>query len=253
MTLGIIFLINQSYRRSKKSLAISLSLNEEIKRQKAAREEEAKLHHKLITEAVIQAQEKERSLMGLELHDNINQILTTVKLFNEMLLEGIGDAKVILPQSLKYLQVCINEIRSLSKRLSAPTLGKIRLEESVMDLIDSINLTSKVKVTGQISGLGSQVLTQDLHIGVYRILQEQLNNVLKHAEASRVLVQLQRNNDKIYLTVADNGKGFVVEDNTNGIGLMNMKTRAENLNGTFTLDSKPGHGCRVEVIVPCMQ
>ncbi|HYE53826.1 MAG TPA: ATP-binding protein [Chitinophagaceae bacterium] len=249
MTLLIIYLVYQNYRRSKKSLAISLALNEEISKQKAAREEEARQRHKLITEAVIRAQEDERSMIGLELHDNINQVLTTVKLHNEMVLQGIGDPKVILPRTMEYLQECINEIRSLSKRLSAPTLGKISLEESVNDLIDSINVTSKVKITRHISGL-DEVLKQDLHIGVYRILQEQLNNVLKHAEASEVFVRLERNNGHICLSVTDNGKGFMATNSRNGIGLMNMQTRAENLNGTFKLNSRPGQGCQVEVVLP---
>jgi signal transduction histidine kinase len=251
MALIIIFLVYQNYRRSKKNLAVSLALNQEIKRQKAAREEEAKQRHRLITKAVIQAQESERSLIGLELHDNINQVLTTVKLISEMVHEGVGDPKILLPRASQYLQDCINEIRSLSKRLSAPTLGKISLEESVKDLVDSINLTSKAKITTRFSGLENQLLKKDLHIGVYRILQEQLNNVLKHAEASEVLVQLERIDSKLRLSIKDDGKGFVVHDKKCGIGLMNMQTRAENLNGTFKVESKPGYGCKVEVVVPC--
>lgn len=253
LVIAILYLLYKNFRRSKKSLALALALNEEIKRQRAAREQQAKEHHKQITEAVIKAQEKERSVIGLELHDNINQVLTTVKLQNEMVLEGIAEPKAILPRSTAYLQSCINEIRSLSKRLSAPTLGKISLEESVKDLVDSINETSKVKITRQISGLDNELLKQDLHIGVYRILQEQLNNVLKHADATEVLVKLERLEGKLHLLVADNGKGFVVQGQKQGIGLVNMQTRAENLNGTFELTTRPGKGCRVKVVLPCLQ
>ncbi|MGZ3839920.1 MAG: tetratricopeptide repeat-containing sensor histidine kinase [Flavisolibacter sp.] len=253
MAVIIIYLVYQNYRRSKNSLAVSEALNEEIGRQKAAREEEARLRHQAITEAVIRAQETERSMIGLELHDNINQVLTTVKLHNEMVLEGVGEAQVILPRSVQYLQDCINEIRSLSKRLSAPTLGKISLEESVKELIDSINATSKVKITRQISGVTTPILKQELHIGLYRILQEQLNNVLKHSEASEVLVQLHRHEDTIQLLVSDNGKGFIVNKSKAGIGLMNMQTRAESLNGTLELDTAPGKGCKVKVTLPCFQ
>ena len=156
-----------------------------------------------------------------------------------------------MPRASQYLQDCINEIRSLSKRLSAPTLGKISLEESIKDLVDPINLTGKIKITCQLSGLDKLVLKQDLHLGMYRILQEQLNNVLKHAEASEVRITLECISGKIRLSITDNGKGFVVQTNKSGIGLMNMQTRAENLNGTFQLDSKPGHGCKVEVVIPC--
>jgi signal transduction histidine kinase len=250
MAMVIIFLVYHHYRKSKKNLATLQTLNEEINAQKAAREEEAMQRQKLITEAVIRAQENERSLIGLELHDNINQILTTVKLHNEMVLEGVGEPNIILPRTIKYLQECINEIRSLSKRLSAPTLGKITIEESVTDLIESINATSKVKITHSISGFEGQLLKKEIHIGVYRILQEQLHNVLKHSEASEVFIQLKRGEDCIQLQVADNGKGFVVNKTKSGIGLMNMQTRAESLNGTFEVQSQPGKGCKVKVTLP---
>lgn len=253
MAVLITYLLYQNYRRSKKNLSVLQALNEEINTQKAAREEEAKQRHKLIIEAVIRAQENERSLIGLELHDNINQVLTTVKLHNEMVLEGVGDPQVILPRTMKYLQDCINEIRSLSKRLSAPTLGKISLEESVTDLIASVNATSKVKITHQICGFNNQVLKKELHLGLYRILQEQLHNILKHAEASEVCVNLEKKKDSIRLFVSDNGKGFAVKNSKSGIGLVNMQTRAESLNGTFELESFPGGGCKVKVTLPCFE
>jgi signal transduction histidine kinase len=250
MGLVILVLIYLNSRRNKKSLAVSLALNNEIEHQKAAREQEARLRHKEITEAVIQAQENERALIGLELHDNINQVLTTVKLHHEMVIDGMGDPKSLLPRASRYLQDCINEIRSLSKRLSAPSLGKISLEDSVNDLLDSVNLTSKVRITRKISGINNQMLRKDLHVGLYRILQEQLNNVIKHADASEVVVELGEVDDSVRLFISDNGKGFVMKSRKAGIGLMNMRTRAENLNGSFELNSAPGEGCSVEVVVP---
>lgn len=253
MSLVILSLIYQNYRRSKQNVVVLQALNKEIQAQKSAREKEIALRHQLITEAVIQAQEAERSLIGLELHDNINQVLTTVKLHNEMVLDGLGDAKKLLPRTLEYLQNCINEIRSLSKRLSAPTLGKLSLEESIKDLIDSINATSKVKITHHIEGLENQLLRQELHLGVYRILQEQLNNVLKHAEASEVFIHLECEEEQLHLLVTDNGKGFALQQRRTGIGLVNMQTRAESLNGTLQVDSQPGRGCTLKVVLPCMQ
>ena len=251
MAVALIYLVYQHYRRSKKTVAVLQALNREISAQKAAREEEARQRHQLITEAVIRAQEAERSLIGLELHDNINQVLTTVKLHNEMVLEGLGEPRLVLPRTVKYLQDCINEIRSLSRRLSAPTLGRISLEESIKDLIESINATSKVKITHQIAGLDNRVLKQELHLGVYRILQEQLNNILKHAEASEVFVLVEQKDGSLELSVTDNGKGFAVQGRRAGIGLLNMQTRAESLNGTFQLESQPGRGCKVAVVLPC--
>ena len=253
LVLAILVLIYQNYRRNKKSLAISLALNEEIRQQKAAREKEARQRQKEITEAVITAQENERALIGLELHDNVNQVLTTVKLHHEMVLEGLGDPGLLLPRATRYLQECINEIRSLSKRLSAPSLGKISLEESVNDLLDSVMLTKKVQITRKISGVRDKTLQQDLHVGIYRIIQEQLNNVLKHAEATEILVEVERKDESIRLFISDNGKGFHMQSKKAGIGLKNMQTRAENLNGSFELNSAPGAGCRLKVFIPYPQ
>jgi len=86
---------------------------------------------------------------------------------------------------------------------------------------------------------------------VYRILQEQLNNILKHAEASEVIVRIEQKAGKLELSVTDNGKGFAVHSRKAGIGLLNMQTRAESLNGTFQLESQPGRGCKVAVVLPC--
>lgn len=252
MALFIIYLVYHNYRRHKKNMLIQQALNTEIQNQKAAREEEARHQHKKITEAVIYAQEQERSVIGLELHDNINQVLTTIKLHNEMVLGGLAEPGAILPRSINHLQSCINEIRGLSRRLSAPTLGKISLSESVTDLVNSINETNKVKITCSISGLSDTALKKELHLGIYRILQEQLHNVIKHSKASEVTVQLEQRPEAIRLQVADNGIGFVVSKNNCGIGLMNMQTRAENLSGTFEVQSQPGKGCKIEVVLPCL-
>lgn len=250
MALLIIYLVYYNYRRNKKNLLMQTALNTEIQNQKAAREEEARLQHKKITEAVINAQEQERSVIGLELHDNINQVLTTIKLYNEMVLGGLAEPGAILPRSINHLQNCITEIRGLSRRLSAPTLGKISLRDSITDLVDSINEMNKVKITCSISGLNDAVLKKELHLGIYRILQEQLHNVLKHAQASEVTVRLEQREELIRLQVADNGKGFVVNKSVCGIGLVNMQTRAESLNGSFEVQSQPGRGCKIEVVLP---
>src|SRR6478672_13568257 len=127
---------------------------------------------KEITSAVIKAQEAERSQMGLELHDNVNQILTTVKLYNEMYLTGYVQDKELLSKSAQYTQDCINEIRSISKRLSAPTLGRISMQDSVRELVDSINLTRRLEIIYMPKGVDGCCVSQDLHLAVYRIVQE---------------------------------------------------------------------------------
>lgn len=202
---------------------------------------------KEITAAVIRAQETERSQLGLELHDNVNQVLTTVKLYNEMYLTGMVEDKEILSKSSDYIQDCINEIRSISKRLSAPTLGSISLQDSIQELVDSINLTNRVRIICHFNGLDQFIVSEDLHLGIYRIVQEGLNNVLKYANATTVIIELNKKENDLCLHINDDGQGFDTTIKRKGIGITNMKTRAENLNGSFFLESAPGQGCLLRI------
>jgi len=206
---------------------------------------------KQITAAIIQTQEKERSQLGLELHDNVSQVLTTIKLYNEMLLDGVGDHKDILGRSIRHLQECIDEIRSISKRLSAPTLGKICLNDSIEELVQSINLTNRVSIQYSKQGLESSKISQDLHLAIYRIIQEQLNNILKHSQATRVQINMINSGTRLELSITDNGRGFNVQQKNYGIGITNMTSRAEHMGGKFKLISEPGKGCSILVSFLC--
>jgi signal transduction histidine kinase len=224
-----------------------------VKQKTEALKKETKLRQKLITEAVIYAQERERSQIGLELHDNVNQTLTTVKLYNEMAQDGLGESKMILQRSTNLLQACIDEIRSISKRLSAPTLGKIDLQDSIKELIESINLTNKLEIRYSIIGLEEVVISQELHLTIYRIIQEQLNNIIKHAEASQVAVELFNTPIGLQLYITDDGKGFDATSKQSGIGITNMKLRAESQNGSLSFNTAPQQGCQVLATFPTIQ
>ena len=206
---------------------------------------------KEITSAVIRAQESERSQLGLELHDNVNQILTTVKLYNEMYLTGYMQDKDLLVKATQYTQECINEIRSISKRLSAPTLGKITLQDSIRELVDSINLTGRLEIIYVPKSLPDCGVSEDIHLAIYRIVQESLNNIIKYSEAHLVCIEIGKKGTHIFLKITDDGKGFDTAARRAGIGITNMRTRAENLNGSFTLRSEPGKGCEIEIAFPC--
>lgn len=205
---------------------------------------------KEMTAAVIKAQENERSQLGQELHDNVNQVLTTVKLYNEMLRDGLGKQEDLLGKSIYHLQTCINEIRSISKRLSAPTLGHISLQDSIKELVESINLIRRVNIIYTIDGHISSIASQELHLAIYRIVQEQLNNILKYAEASYATIEISLKDHTLSLMIKDDGKGFDMAQKKEGIGITNMKSRAENLNGNFHINSAPGQGCMVKVSIP---
>jgi PAS domain S-box-containing protein len=197
---------------------------------------------KKVTAAVIQAQEKERTQISQELHDNVNQVLTTVKLYIELCTNDMGN-KELMQRSMSLLQACIDEIRSLSKQLSAPSLGKISLKDSVKDLVKTMTATGKTKIQLNTKAIKDIPVDKELHLAIYRILQEHLTNIMKHAEAKKVRIVINYLDDDIILKVSDDGKGFDPAHAANGIGIDNMTSRAESLGGKLTINSAPGLGC----------
>jgi PAS domain S-box-containing protein len=209
---------------------------------------ERKEMQKQITNAVINAQELVRSQVGRELHDNVNQVLTTVKIYLELCRAGNVNTSETLEKSITYLNESINEIKNLSQRLSSPTLGKIKLKDSLEEMINGID-ESHFKISLDIS-IGNLFLENESHLGIYRILQEHLNNIIRHASAKTVQISVSQFNNRLSIVIVDDGVGFDTSSIKKGLGITNMMTRAENLNGSLTLHSSPGHGCTLQVNVP---
>ena len=196
-----------------------------------------------IIKATIEAQEKERSLIGRELHDNVNQVLTTVKLYTELNLYDETPNKELLKRSIQQINYCIEEIRSLSRRLAVPKMGDYALEELITDLVDTINATKKTSIEFLSHGIKNHAINQELQTTIYRIVQEQLTNVIKYAMATSVKVVIAATNNEIAIQVQDNGIGFDLDEKGKGNGITNMITRAETLGGSIVFLTSPGNGC----------
>lgn len=209
---------------------------------------------KIITETSIQVQEREREEIGKELHDNINQILASTKLYLEHAIEEKnGSCGELLERSHRNLSRAIEEIRQLTHKLVAPSLGAISLLHAIKELIDNINTVSPVKIELQADSFDEESLDKDMKLMFYRIAQEQLNNIIKHSQATRAFIEL--NTTKIYslLAIEDNGIGFDSDSVSAGIGLRNIRNRVSYYSGTVNIITTPGKGCRLEVIVPLNQ
>jgi signal transduction histidine kinase len=224
----------------------------ERKRLQQILDEEKDKRQQMITAATIAAQEMERAQVGQELHDNVNQVLTTVKLYTELCRDGIGNATEIMDKSITLLQNSIDEIRSLSKRLSAPSLGKIKLKDSIKDLVETITATNKITIGVRASDIDNLEVSHEVHLALYRILQEHFTNVLKHADAKCVQLNMDLKNEQLHLNVSDDGKGFDTTQKRKGIGITNMLTRAQSLKGSLVIISAPGKGCQLHVQIPVM-
>lgn len=204
---------------------------------------------KTMTRAVLNAQEKERNKIGQELHDNVNQILVGAKMY----LGLIGNEKPVnedlIKQSIKLIDNAIDEIRSLTwKEVTPPR--KIGLKDIIQSLVENTNERSSVK-TNFLYDTNSFNINNDLKLNIYRIIQEAINNVLKHANASNVLVVVEAANKDIHIIVKDDGKGFDPSvTKTKGVGIANMLNRVESYNGNLTIDSNPENGCKIEITIP---
>ncbi len=208
-----------------------------------------KLKQQQITEVVLGAQERERYELGQELHDNINQILATSKLYLDVAIEEKEPRLELLAKSRKNISVAIEEIRKLSKDLITPSLNDLGLTQSIKELIRSIQSVGKMRIRLNISGLDEAELLPEQKINIYRIIQEQLNNILKHAQAGEVVIELNKVKEQVRLRLADDGKGFDPRVRRKGVGISNIISRAELYNGKVEIESAPGKGCQLVVVL----
>ena len=208
-------------------------------------------HQKALTQATIDGQEKERREIGKELHDNIGQQLTTTKLFLDMAKTTADDATAeMVSLALKGISDVINEIRSISHALVPPILGDIGIIESIEAMIESIRYVQLLKIDFNYFDFNEDRVPENQQLMLYRIIQEGMNNIVKHADATHVSIVIKNTNRQITLELKDNGKGFKVAKVRKGLGLTNIKNRAELFGGKVTIESMPGAGCSLKVLIP---
>jgi PAS domain S-box-containing protein len=200
-----------------------------------------------LLDTIINTQERERKEISDELHDNVNQKLATSKLFMERANEDCKNN--FLLQAEHNLMDAVNEIRNISHKLSPNIIFNLGLTEAIDDFVTSINLLKKVKVRFYCSNRDIE-LSPDAQLALYRIVQEQMNNILKHAEASTVRIDLSKEDGKLLLVIADDGRGFDFIRAKKGIGLQNIFFRSERCKGNTAFITAPGKGCTVRVSIP---
>lgn len=209
-----------------------------------------------ISEAIVEAQEAERQQLGMELHDNVNQILSVSLLYLGLAKEQQGkeaEFSGTLDITKKHISDAIHEIRKLSHQLAPATTEDVSLKDVFESLTDSLTSNSKTDVRLHFDDVELQKISIDIQTALFRILQEQLNNIFKHADAGAVDIWLTVSNGAITLRIRDNGKGFDQKQVHKGIGLRNMKRRAEMYQGRFVCNSSPGQGCELIVTIPLVK
>jgi PAS domain S-box-containing protein len=208
---------------------------------------------KLIAQAMVDAQEKERAEIGKELHDNINQILSTTKLYLELAKNDNSQRLNLINRSAGNIHNAIHEIRNISRSLVPASIGDLGLQDSVADLVESIRTTKTIHVEFYPVGQFDEIISDKTKLMLFRIIQEQVNNVLKHSGARNLIIELilEESDHSIELNITDDGKGFNPSSVGNmGLGLSNITSRASLFGGKVTIQSEPGNGCKLRVQIP---
>lgn len=219
----------------------------ELQKALAAQQEEKQ---RSITAATITAQETERAELGRELHDNINQILVTALLFldNSIVTQKIDFERLKFVKQI--ISESIKEIRKLTKGLVPPALDNVGLVQAMQGLLSNLRTLDKLAINANFDEFDEDDISEDLKLMVYRIAQEQLNNIVKHADAQSVQITLATTNEGLKLIVKDDGKGYDLASARSGVGLQNIGTRAALHHGHVYMNTSIGNGFELKVIFP---
>ena len=205
---------------------------------------------KALTQASIKAQEQEKTKISCELHDNVNQILMSAKLYMDTAKRIPEEADNLLDKAIEYQLMALQEIRHLSRSLSTPSIATKGLQEIINEIVNNLSSLQHIHVDFSFEPLLDVQLNDDEKLTIYRVIQEQSSNIIKYADAKKVTIVVKKQDSMLLLLIADDGKGFDVGIPRKGIGMMNMNCRAAAHNGILTVSSSPGNGCILELSFP---
>lgn len=207
---------------------------------------------KQVSQATIQAQEHERNMISAELHDNVNQLLISSRLFIGIARNTPDQQDELLEKATNYLLMAVDEIRALSRRMNSKVVGIVGLKESILEISNNMKKHRDMDICLDIDESLSKKLSSHHQLMIFRIVQEQTSNILKHAEADSAVIRLKHEGDMVNLQISDNGKGISIEQQSHvkGIGLINISNRVNAYNGTMEIITTPGKGCTLDIHFP---
>jgi two-component system, NarL family, sensor histidine kinase UhpB len=207
-------------------------------------------HQREMYKAIRAVKQQERQHIGHELHDNINQLLAVAKLSVESLSLNCDNNRQIRDLAVNTLLKAMEEIRNLSRRMILSSLQHKGFIDSVQELADQLNQTSFIRATVHKDSYDYESLACEKKTALFRIVQEQMNNVIKHSQASQVCISLKCAKGLVHLHIKDNGIGFNIKTMNEGVGLPGIQERASIYGGDAAVKSSVGHGCSLYVHIP---
>jgi PAS domain S-box-containing protein len=218
--------------------------------QAVQREQEARIEYTL---QLIAAQEAERKRIAAELHDSVGQNILLIRNLSQQVLQmPLPDAAREQLATIDHLAgLCIADVRQISRDLRPYQLDHLGLKRALEAMLEHAGQASSVEFTARLEPV-DDVFSSEAAMNVYRIVQESLNNILKHARAGHANVFLERDIHEVCLRVEDDGAGFAAgkSPGKNGLGLKNITERVRMLGGKLDIQSAPGQGTRIEVRIP---
>jgi len=217
----------------------------ELSREK--REQELK-----IAETIVQIREQERTYIGHELHDNVNQIMISARLHLDALKPETSEDLLIKSKTSELILSAIEEIRRLSRKLAATQLKDAGLLTSIAQLLNDLRSTGRfnIKFTSSLDIDTEYFLCEEKKVALFRIVQEEMNNIIRHSQAKNIRVNITQNNSGIIVYTFDDGIGFDLQHVPKGMGLANIHSRALQFDGMVDIATSPGRGCSVTVLMP---
>ncbi len=231
-----------------------LYYNRQQLQQKALAQQQKIEQQGLLTQAIIDAEEKERRRIASDLHDGVGQLFSAVKMNLSGLLDRVTinreEDRFLAEKTIALVDESCKEVRVISHQMMPNMLLRSGIASDVKSFIEKID-SERLKVNVEAIGFKNK-LESNVEIVLYRVIQETVNNVIKHAKATMLDIKLIRDTQGIEAIITDNGVGFNTElkDDFEGIGLKNIATRIEYLKGNITYASEPGKGTIVKIWVP---
>ncbi|MGB8195352.1 MAG: PAS domain-containing protein, partial [Chitinophagaceae bacterium] len=196
-----------------------------------------------IAETTILAQEKERTEIGKELHDNVNQLLATARLMIETSITMPEMQDECMQVSKDAVEDAIKEIRAISHSMLPPPFEDEAFSDAIKDIANNINISGNLKVEVQMpSPEKLSRIDNNLKLSLYRIIQEQVSNMLKYSNARTACIRLEIKNDQAHLSIVDNGIGADMQKRPKGVGLRNIASRVEIHKGELKIKTAPNEG-----------
>jgi PAS domain S-box-containing protein len=215
---------------------------------------ERKLSEQKVLNAVIQAEENERSRFAKDLHDDLGPILSSIKMYIQSLRapEDSEDKKEIINRVIHTVDDSVKSIRRISYNLSSHLLQNMGLINALQTHADRVNLSDVIKIEFSHNFQPEQRLPSNIEIVVYRVILELITNSIRHSQGTKVLIRLTLNTDQLVISYSDNGIGFDIDrmlhDNTKGIGLRNIISRVKSIKGLINFETqKSGFSLSIDI------